>query len=229
MNPGMKFVVIDFGGNGITHAELVAYAAAQTIQLQQHLALPPPFGWGVGGIVRAAAGPTDSHPDEWPIALLSHADMAGAYGYHEVSPHGRPYDKVFPPLDKQDGVPWTATSSHEAIETSCDPETNEIIQARDGRLYAKENGDPNENGIVVINGVPLSDWVTPAWYTGVGGKANWLGTLSSLEIGPGGYAQTYDPTSGWTQLEHASIRPRAYRLQAVGRSAQRRAKTVLMP
>lgn len=224
MKPGFQMVLVDFGGNSLVHAELVACAAAETKQLQQHVALPPPFGWGISGTMRAAAGPTDVHPDELVIALLSHADQAGALGYHSASPHGRPYAKCFPLLDKQDGSYWQQTVSHEAIELACDPEINVILQSPDGTLWAAEQCDACERGIVMIDGVPLSDFILPPWYGAGTGHCNWLGTLHPGEVGPGGYAQKLDPTRGWVSIEHSSVRPRAYRSSALGRRDTRQKK-----
>jgi hypothetical protein len=227
---GIKWVLIDFGGNGLSQEELVACAAAMTRQLQEQLALPSPHGWGIPGTMRAAAGPTDLAPDEWVMGLLAHADQPGALGYHDKTPHGQPFCKVFPLLDAQDGAAWTQTVSHEAIETMCDPEANVIIQSLDGTLYAAEQSDACEAGIVTVDGVALSDFLLPPWYGTGGGPCNWLNTLQPGEIGPGGYAQRLDPTQGWIQMQHASVAPRPYRQRASGRAARRRARArPLMP
>jgi len=226
VSPGIKFVIVDFGGTGVTHAEIVACAAALTKQFQQHHALPPPNGWGINGTVRAAAGPTDVHPDEWVIGLLSHADQPGALGYHDATPHGRPFCKVFPLLDAADGVSWTQTASHEAIETADDPELGTILMSPDGTMWAEENSDACESSIVVIDGVALSDFVLPPWY-GLGtGRCNWLGDLGPGQVGPGGYAQYYDPSQGWVSVQHAITPPRPYRVIAAGRRMRRIAKAL---
>jgi hypothetical protein len=225
MNPGISFVLVDFGGTNIRHVDVVACASAFSKQLSQHHALPPPFGWGISATCRAAVGPTDIHSNEWIIGLFARADQANALGYHGASARGRPFAKVFPLLDAADGVSWTTTVSHEGIEIADDPELNVILQAPNGRLWAEENGDPNEQGIVIVDGVPLSDFVLPPWYGGGTGRCNWLGTLAPGEVGPGGYAQYLDPARGWVQIEHAQVLPRAYRRsQHNGRSERRRAR-----
>lgn len=226
MTPGIKFVLVDFGGTGLHHADVVACAAALQIQLQQHHALAQPHGWGVSGTVRAAAGPTDVHSDEWVLGLLAHADQPGALGYHDVTPHGRPFAKCFPLLDAQDGSPWQQTVSHEMIETADDPELLSVLIAPDGTIWAEENCDACEMGIVVINGVPLSDFVLPPWYGAGTGRCNWNGGLSPGEVAPGGYAQKYVPGQGWVSIQHASVPPRPYRANALGRRSRRAVRKV---
>ena len=217
MQPGIHFVVVDLGGTGVKPADIVSFAAAFTKQLQQHLALPQPYGWGVTGTARAAAGPTDIHADESPIALMAHPDQAGALGDHDHTRTGRPFGRCFPLLDANDGVPWQQTAGHEGIETARDPEGNGIVQATwDGRIWADEPCDANEQGVVIIDGVPLSDFVLPPWYGSNVGRCNWLGTLNRGEVGPGGYAQWLDPQRGWQQVFHNQVAPRAYRQMTLG-------------
>lgn len=219
----IKFVLIDFGGTGVSQDDLTACAAALTRQFHEMVSLPPPLGWGIDAEFRAAAGPTDLQPHEWVIGLLAHADQPGALGYHDKTPTGQPFAKVFPLLDAQDGAAWQQTVSHEAIEAACDPETNVIMQSPDGTLWAAEQCDACEQGVVTIDGVPLSDFLTPPWYGAGQGPSNWLQTLQPGEVGPGGYAQKLTP-SGWIQAQHASMAPRPYRQQHQGRRARRQAR-----
>lgn len=388
----MQFVLVDFGGTGVIHDEVVACAAALTKQAQQHVALPQPYGWGVGAntVVRAAAGPTDIHPDEMILALLQSLDESGALGYHALSGKGAGFSKICPPLDRQDGSPWTSTASHEMLEVMGDLTCQEAVQASDGKFWAKElclagdtrvlladgttptidsiargarvravdgagckvaalgtsarltargaevvrvvlvggesirctpehrfvledgsycmakdlvsgsrlfadtspglaaayagdrpvavrraeslgterafatgkravghtvvvyavepggkcdvydlsvpgprnfqlasgvfvhNCDPCELTPYFIDGVAVSDFVLPAWFTGSAGAFNWCGTIkSALELLPGGYAQYYDPIKGWQQVYSQTQKPRSYRLNHMGRRRQR--------
>lgn len=220
----IRFVLVDFGGTSVSQDDMTACAAALTRQFHEMVSLAPPLGWGIDAECRAAAGPTDVQPHEWVIGLLAHADQPGALGYHDKTPSGQPFAKVFPLLDAQDGAAWQQTVSHEAIEAACDPETNVIMQAPDGTLWAAEQCDACEQGVVTIDGVPLSDYLLPPWYGAGAGPSNKLDTLRPGEVGPGGYAQKYDPVTGWTQVQHASVAPRPYRQQHQGRRARRRGK-----
>lgn len=227
--PGVHVVLIDFGGSAVTHDELVAAAAALTIQAQQHFGLPPPYGYGVGASVRAGAGPFDVQPHEWVIGLFSKPDVAGALGYHDQTPHGQPLAKVFPLLDAADGSRWTVTASHELLELLADPNIARCAQARDGKMWAYEVCDACEALSYTINGVYVSDFVLPPYFEPVssmsGLKFDWMGHIKApLEILPGGYGQWFDPARGWVQVTNFSKLPRAFRLSTTGRGAHRRSR-----
>src|ERR1700746_2575114 len=109
--PGVRMVIVDFGGTGVDPKKLAPMAAALTKQAQQHLDLPPPYGYGIGAVVRAASGPHDVRADEWVIGLVKDPDQPGALGYHDQTPTGQPFIRVFPLLDAQDGAQLSVTVS----------------------------------------------------------------------------------------------------------------------
>lgn len=237
MTPGIvPVVLIDFGGTGVSKSEMADTAHALTLQLTEHVALPPPYGWGMGMTFRVGAGRFDVRPGEWILGLFAQPDQPGALGYHDVGPNGKPYAKVFPLLDKQDGVLWSTTASHEAIEMAVDPLGRRSAQGLDGRIWALEACDQVEAQSYDILGVKVSDFNLPAnfepWGSSHLGKLNWLGNQSSpMEVLPGGYAQYYDPNTGWQQVEHAEAKPRPYRKimseLVHGRAAKRRVSGVV--
>lgn len=238
MTPGViHMVMVDFGGGraaGIGRTEQTHVTAALQLQMQQHVGLPPPFGWGIGATVRAAAGPFDVHPDEWVVGLFETPDQPGELGYHDESPNGKPFSKLFPLLDKQDNQPWSVTASHEVVEMAVNPLLSRCSQGSDGTIWATEGCDQVEAQSYMLHGVPVSDWCTPANFEPPPGwqaaklKLNWLGNLTApMQVLPGGYAQYFDPQRGWQSVEHAEVKPRPYRqlLRQLGhgRSAMRAA------
>ena len=222
-----KIVLVDFCGTGIKPGELQACANALQAQIQTQFALPQPLGWGITAQVRAAKSAIDILPDEWVCGFWKTADEPGALGYHDKTPAGKPIMKCFPLLDKEDGVPWQPTASHEILETLLDAELNLCFQAPDGTVWAGENSDAVEQDTYPVLGVPLSNWCTPLWYSGAQiGKFDWMGLCkSSFEIRPGGYGQTWDPEKGWQQILNQEKKPRPYRLEHIGRGARRMAQT----
>lgn len=228
MQPGIvPVVLIDFGGTGVNHADLVSCAAALTIQAQQHFALPPPYGYGVGATVRAGAGPFDVHPNEWVLGLFQHPDVDGALGYHDETATGRPFMKIFPLLDKQDGQPWQPTASHELLETLADPNISRGAQWTDGVFWAYEVCDPCEAQSYMINHVPVSDFVLPPWFEPISNtrslKFNWMGNIHHAHgLLPGGYAQYFDAQQGWQQIFSQEKEPRSFRKNAKGRGFARK-------
>lgn len=220
MTPGLiRVVLVDFGSTNTTPDERARVAAALTKQAMQHFGLPPPYGWGMPATVRAASGVHDVQPDEWVIGLLQHPDQAGALGYHDVTPHGNPFAKVFPLLDAEDGSPWSQTISHELGEMLPDAMCDDAKMGADGRFWATEICDAVEQDGYEIDGVMLSNFILPPWFGAAqlaGKKLDWMGLCKRpLEIRPGGYSQWFDPQNGWQQVVSEQRRPRAYRLAAM--------------
>ena len=225
--PGVKMAIVDFGGTGVDPSTLPAIAAALTKQAQQHFAIPPPYGYGIAAAIRAGSSPHDVQPDEWVIGLVAKPDQPGALGYHDETPSGKPFIKVFPILDRQDGGELSVTISHEVCEALADPNGARAAQWRDGKFWAYEVCDAVEAASYLIDGVKVSDFCLPPFFEPVvsltGLKLDWMGLCKNpLEVLPGGYGQWFDPTKGWQMVKHAEKPPRAYRLEIRGRSYRRR-------
>lgn len=138
----------------------------------------------------------------YPIVFLDNSDQAGALGYHDVTPDGAPYGRVFvePTLDNGGTILTGAssvavTASHEAIETIIDPGANLWATTDSGRAVAYEGCDPCESDAYVVHlkdgtEVWLSDFVLPAWFIpGAPGPYDYLRKIKeSFTIAEGGYA-----------------------------------------
>lgn len=176
----------------------------------------------------------------WVVSLLDNSDQAGALGYHDLTPDGMPLGKVFAGTDRQYNLSASITLSHEVLEMLGDPYIDTSIQAPDGKFYAYEACDACEGDQYgyIIDGVSVSDFVTPAWFGYTGGtKFDWLGHITApLQIIADGYISVFDPASGqgWQQitaaknsdLSHpggAALRaPRPHEVPKVGSRRERR-------
>ncbi len=147
----------------------------------------------------------------WWITVFDNSDVAGALGYHDLTPEGRPLGKVFAGTDIHAGLSWTVTMSHEILEMLADPDINLTVFYQSGnstgRLYAYEVCDAPEADQYgyEIDGVLVSDFVYPAWFQDTsadGTKFDHAGHLKApLELLPGGYIGVFEVAgSGWVQL-----------------------------
>lgn len=103
--------------------------------------------------------------------LLDDADQADALGYHDETPDGRQFFRVFvrPILAAGGGVlaglySVSATVSHEVLELLGDPPCNYWAEDGAGTEYAYELGDPVEGDSYDVDGVAVSNFVYPAWF-----------------------------------------------------------------
>lgn len=147
----------------------------------------------------------------WWVVVLDTSDVAGALGYHDLSPAGLPMAKVFAKTAMDNNQSWTVTLSHELLEQLVNPYVAEYAFEQSsttaGTLYPLEVGDPCEADALgyLINGVTVTDFVTPAWFDGwrAAGSArfDFGGHLTQpLQLASGGYVQTYAATgTGFVQ------------------------------
>ncbi len=105
-------------------------------------------------------------------------------------------------LDLDNGSSWTATLSHELLEMLADPWINWCATGNDSKIYALEVCDAVEADDLGydIDGVRVSDFVTPAWFEPT--CADRLDfkkhvskelELAELELARGGYISILDP------------------------------------
>jgi hypothetical protein len=143
-------------------------------------------------------------PGWWQIVVMDNPDQAGALGYHELTSQGAPLGKVFAQLDLDTGSSWTATLSHELLEMLADPWINWCAVGTDSKIYALEVCDAVEadNLGYFIDGVLVSDFVTPAWFEPTcADRMDFKQHLTKeLELARGGYISIFDPPNGWTQV-----------------------------
>jgi hypothetical protein len=140
----------------------------------------------------------------WQIAVVDNPDQAGALGYHELTDQGTPLGKIFAKLDLDTGSSWTATLSHELLEMLADPWINWCAFGSDSKIYALEVCDAVEadNLGYFIDGVLVSDFVTPAWFEPTcADRLDFKKHLTKeLELARGGYISIFNAANGWTQV-----------------------------
>src|SRR5579863_6200667 len=69
---------------------------------------------------------TDPNPpsDHWVLGIFDNSDVAGALGYHDVTPTGQPLGKAFVSTTIADGGTFSVTVGHELLEMLGDPDIN---------------------------------------------------------------------------------------------------------
>lgn len=198
----MKIVLVDestLAKKDLTPALLTRISGALSRQLNESYAtFCQSQGCPVGIAANLASVPKDE--DVCVMAILDSADQAGALGYHDTTPDGRPYGKVFlEPILSNGGdlitqsISLSVTLSHECLETVGDPYANAWVRHSDGILYAQENCDPCEADSYVIDGVAVSNFVGPRWFSEGSGPYDYMGKLTSpFTMTSGGYMITMD-------------------------------------
>lgn len=145
--------------------------------------------------------------NSWQLVILDDSDQAGALGYHDYAPGGKPISKIFAKTDLDNGYSWTVTFTHELCEMLGDPYISATMQTGNSTFAALELGDPVEadadgyykttpSGLKVL----CSDFVTPAWF--IPGHPGPVFDMVKHckkpgEIRPGGYAYNWTPSGGW--------------------------------
>lgn len=158
--------------------------------------------WGLAAqLVPAQA----DDPAKESLLVLDDADQAGALGYHEEI-NDVPKGFVFARTSQQYNDAWQATLSHEVLEQLADPLINLVAVGvpynRRPVVWAYESCDPVENDEYAIDGVPVSNFVLPSWFSPE--KAAKYDFLSKLKapgtLSPGGYASMMRSLGHWTQI-----------------------------
>lgn len=100
----------------------------------------------------------------WALVFLDNPDAAGVEGYHELTRHRLPLSKVFVKTTLKDGEKVSVTASHELAEMLVDPAGNLWAEGPHHRLYAYEMADAVEETFFTIDGIPMSNFVYPAFF-----------------------------------------------------------------
>jgi len=191
-------VVIINQSSLVSHDELAAMLPALQRQVSEHFA---PL-WGVDAVVELA-GPGQPVPAApQPLFVMDSSDVAGDLGYHLAAPMIEA--KVFVADCRRWGVPLSAVISHEIVEMLADPEASRTVQGRDGLWYIVECADPVAGDLYEMDGIPVSNFVTPRYFGLVadpGMPLDWLRRLGNAcpELTPGGYIERWDGRQ-WSQL-----------------------------
>jgi hypothetical protein len=125
----------------------------------------------------------------------------GVLGFHTEDKGGRLWGVVAakPELDAKAQImtgDWSVSSvvSHEVLEMFIDPNCNLWATNNNGKVYSFEVCDPVEAPSYLVDGVSVSNFVTPAWFDPLSAQKkatrfDKLGLLSkSFSILKGGYA-----------------------------------------
>lgn len=132
--------------------------------------------------------PSGTQPSGNVLATISDTpDVDGALGYHDETADGQPYIKVF----VVDGYDWRTTMSHELLELIGDPGANRWADSPDGDDHAFEMCDATEADSYEIDGVPVSNFLYPAFFNpdaAADDKLDHLGVLTApFSMSSGGY------------------------------------------
>jgi hypothetical protein len=145
----------------------------------------------------------------WKLVFADKSDEAGALGYHDFTPDGRPISYVFAADDLQYGYNPTVTATHEIAEMVADPWISELFQISNTQFFAKEVCDPCEADqfaysikVAPFAAVQASDFVLPKWFIpGSTGQFDWNKKIDRpLKLLPGGYMSVFVSGKGWTQV-----------------------------
>lgn len=154
--------------------------------------------------------PRDQEPSlAWKLVFADTSDEAGALGYHDFTPDGRPISYVFAADDAKYGYNPTVTATHEIAEMIADPWISEVFQISNTQFFAKEVCDPCEADELAYEikvepfpAVQVSDFVLPKWFIpGSTGQFDRNKKIDQpLKILPGGYMSVFTSGQGWTQI-----------------------------
>jgi len=194
----------------VTDKEVIKVMKAMQTQVNRDFAKY----WGVKADLAFYTSKKRAPKDSWWLVFFNHPDEADAYGYHDLTSEGFPLGKVFPKLDIDEGNAWSTTVSHEVLEMLGDPSVNLMVNRFSGPkgniLYAYEVCDPCQDPrySYKINGVEVSDFVTPDWFEQIehpkGTKFDHLGKIKKpFELLPGGYISicSLRNNKGWVQVD----------------------------
>lgn len=101
----------------------------------------------------------------WGMVFLERAGDKSTEGVHDLTPDGLPLSKVYvrTTLENKDLV--SVSASHELVEMLVDPATNLMTSGPDpSAIYSYESADPVEEVTFKVNGIPMSDFVYPAYF-----------------------------------------------------------------
>src|SRR5436853_5591714 len=137
---------------------LDALIAAMQAYVNQHVA---PV-WGTPAKLIKSTG---FIKDTWAVVFLDNADQPGALAYHDLTPDGLPLSKVFVRTTIDNGDLVSVSTSHELVEMLVDPAINLMTTGPNPKLvYAYESADPVEALSFDVDGIPMSDFIHPAYF-----------------------------------------------------------------
>lgn len=210
----MLISVINLTHGGVSDQELQRVIRAINRQIRDDFY---PY-WSISATLRLE-GHVAEEPDKTTpadlrgdaiIYLAEHVDVDGVLGYHDKYGSGIPSGYVFTALAEQLKEPWSVMLSHEALELIGDAEANLLVSGphpteERNVFHWFEMCDAVQNESYEIDGVAVSNFVLPLYFTGsgmsdeAGARNDFLGsdhggkTLTSFGVNPGGYIGFFDP------------------------------------
>jgi hypothetical protein len=185
----------------VTDTAVAACAKALNTQLNRDFA---PY-WGIDGTVIAAKS---APAGGLPVYVLDDSDQAGALGYHDNDPQKGPFGRVFARTDAKYKLNWTITTSHEVLELAADPFAVSTAQVNASTFTALEVCDAVESDSdgYQIDGVWVSDFVTPAWFGTGTGPYDYRKLLARpFALRKGGYMSVWTAGRGWGQKTASAV------------------------
>jgi hypothetical protein len=188
---------------------------------------------GVWGVDQAAFAfvPKGATPaaGSWWAVFLDDSNQAGALAYHDLTNEGLPISKIFVKTILADHASLSVGATHELCEMAVDPWLNSAYQDPQGVFWAGEVCDPVEDDKYGydIGGVLVTDFVTPNWFAHAHaqGPIDFKGHAHApFQVLSGGYAQKFDPNSGWQQVTGAEALKSRRATAAHGSRRERRAR-----
>lgn len=137
----------------VSEADLALWLPA----LQQQLNDDYSPVWGPTAVLQLE---TQAVQGQWSLVLMDEADQPGDLGYH-VDDTGVPAAKIFCRITQESGTAVSSVMSHELLEMMTDPACTRMDES--GR-YIVEVADPVEANYYEINGVTVSNFVTPEYF-----------------------------------------------------------------
>lgn len=167
----------------------------------------------------------------WAMVFLDNADQPGALAYHDLTPDGMPQAKVFVKTTLQNKDLVSVSASHELVEMLVDPAINLMTTGPDRKtFYAYESADPVEALSFPVDGIPITDFVYPAYFEDFHKRGSvqfdQLGKVQKpFQILPGGY-QIIFRKGKWTQTFGSVAKKKQFKKEdrRGHRSEQRAAK-----
>jgi hypothetical protein len=186
--------------------------------------------WGVeSAAFQFMSGGATPPAGSWWVVFLDNSDDPRALAYHDLTTEGLPLSKVFVKTLQADNASVSVGATHEICEMAVDPWLNSAYQDPQGAFWAGEICDPVESDQYgyQINGILVTDFVTPNWFAhkNAQGQIDFQGHANDpFQILTGGYAQRFDPTAGWQQINGQQLKA-SRRLKApIGSRRERRAR-----
>jgi hypothetical protein len=174
----------------------------------------PVYWTGISANVSGAPSLSSISPSAWPVFLVKSLPP-GEGGYH-LDKHNQPYAKI---IASPNDDSWTIDASHEIIEMLVDPYGNRMHSSQaieisgdnviDGTgvfNYLVEACDPCEANEFAydINGIAVSDFITPHFYDASSAPNAWYSFTGSIkrprQLLPGGYITYVQPDRKWNQI-----------------------------